>query len=438
MIAVIGRAPRSIVHRGLAAFLALALAACGAASVEQHTLASPAALAPAHALPANYMTGGGGLTAFFSALKALENKTTEHVTIVQIGDSHTAGDFFSGQLRADFQQRFGNAGRGMQQAGLPFVGVRQKEVNISQSGSWKVSNSLTAPHAVPYDIDGFVSTSDSPHASMTMDVVDPGFFDRARVDFLKKPEGGLLEIRVDGERREVVSTAGTLDEPGHVMVTVPGAHELQIVALSPGTRILSWSIERFASGVLLDSFGVISATAGLPDAWDPELMHANLATLSPSLIILAYGTNEGFSPNFDAVAYADQFAKLLARLHHDAPNASVLVVGPPLAARTDPRCFKAGNPNACHWVVPPAIYAVREIQQRAAADAGDVFWDWSQVMVQDGGVDAWFRADPALLRPDHIHQTVAGYQRSGDSLFAYLMHRYEGFKQTDQGGAHTS
>jgi lysophospholipase L1-like esterase len=413
------------------------VAACAGASVDQPSAVAPGAVAQARTAAATYASKDS-LASFFEALKSLEARHSEHVTILQIGDSHTAGDVLSGELRSLLQERFGNAGRGMMQAGLPFVGARPKDVTITQSGSWKVSNSLTAPNDGPYDISGFVSTSASARASMTMDVVEPGFFDRARIDFLRRPAGGQLEIRVDGERREVISTAGLLDEADHITVTVPGAHQLQVVALNAGTRISSWSIERFAQGVLLDSFGVVSATVALLDRFDPALVRQNLLSLRPALIILAYGTNEGFANNFDATGYADQFAKTLARLHHDAPMASILVVGPPLAARTDPRCLKAGNPNNCRWEVPPAIYAVREIQQRAAADAGDAFWDWSQVMSRDGGVDAWFRADPSLLRPDHIHQTVAGYQRSAAALFSYLMHRYDLYRPTDQAGMRTS
>jgi lysophospholipase L1-like esterase len=438
------RAPRRssgvTMRAAVMVFIVSGVAACTGASVDEPLLAVPGPAVQALTAPAAYPNNPNkdSLVAFFEALKSLEARTTEHVTILQIGDSHTAGDVLSGELRTLMQERFGNAGRGMMQAGTPFTGARPKDVTITQTGSWKVSNSLTAPNDAPYDVTGFVSTSASARASMRMEVVDPGFFDRARIDFLRRPGGGPLEIRVDGERREVISTSGSLDEPDHVTVTVPGARQLQVVALNPGTRISSWSIERFAPGVLLDSFGVVSATVGLFDRWDPALVRQNFYSLRPSLIIVAYGTNEGFVNNFDATSYANEFASTLARLHHDAPMASILVVGPPLAARTDPRCFKAGNPNNCRWEVPPALYAVREIQQRAAADAGDAFWDWSQVMTRDGGVDAWFRADPALLRPDHIHQTVAGYQRSASSLFSYLMHRYDTFRQSDQGGMRPS
>ena len=42
------------------------------------------------------------------------------VVILQIGDSHTANDSFSGRMRELFQARFGDAGRGVLPPGVPY------------------------------------------------------------------------------------------------------------------------------------------------------------------------------------------------------------------------------------------------------------------------------------------------------------------------------
>ncbi len=65
-------------------------------------------------------SSGSSLTAFHQALASLEAGRTQRVNILQIGDSHTAGDHFSGRLRELFQGQFGNAGRGMLPPGSPF------------------------------------------------------------------------------------------------------------------------------------------------------------------------------------------------------------------------------------------------------------------------------------------------------------------------------
>ena len=45
-----------------------------------------------------------------------------NVAILQIGDSHTANDSFSGRMRELFQARFGDAGRGVLPPGVPNAG----------------------------------------------------------------------------------------------------------------------------------------------------------------------------------------------------------------------------------------------------------------------------------------------------------------------------
>ena len=47
---------------------------------------------------------------------------TRPVHIVQIGDSHTAGDVLTGAWRDLLQTRYGNGGRGVLAAGRPWLG----------------------------------------------------------------------------------------------------------------------------------------------------------------------------------------------------------------------------------------------------------------------------------------------------------------------------
>ncbi len=52
------------------------------------------------------------LTPFFTALHA--KAPTSQLRILQFGDSHTAADFFTGELRTRFQSTYGNGGLGFQ------------------------------------------------------------------------------------------------------------------------------------------------------------------------------------------------------------------------------------------------------------------------------------------------------------------------------------
>jgi lysophospholipase L1-like esterase len=367
------------------------------------------------------------LTQFFGDLRRLQSAQIEHVRILQLGDSHTAGDYFTATLRGDFQEKFGDAGRGMMPPGLAYPGLRQSEVKVTQTGRWTIHNSLTERARGPYGISGFSATSGKAGAGMSVTPTNPSGFDSASVDYLERPGGGNLEVWLDGRLIKSIPTGGIAGRPRRAVINAPDvAHSLQLVARSAGITILDWSIDRRQRGVQLVSFGVVGATVNVIDHWSPEIIEENLAAIRPSLVVLAFGTNEGFESDFDPAAYREAFSDVVARLKRGAPEASILVIGPPDGERAEPHCHAD-----CRWTTPPALAQVRAIQRRVADAAGVAFWDWSQVMAPDGGIDAWVHADPPLARGDHVHFTAAGYERAATNLFDQLSDLYQQFPAED-------
>jgi lysophospholipase L1-like esterase len=366
------------------------------------------------------------LAGFYRELQRLEAHQVEHVHILQIGDSHTAGDVFSGRLRSHFEERFGDAGRGLMPPGLAFEGLRQKEVKVTQTGRWRIDNSLRSPEAGPYGITGFTARSLAAGARMTVAPTDPNGFDLAIVEYVQHPGGGAFDVQFDGRAVSHVATAGA-SKPGRLVLNVPpGTAELGILARGANAVITGWSVERRARGVLYESQGVVSATVGLVQHWDPVLVRHDLEALRPALIVLAFGTNEGFQLEFDEQGYAATFAAVLSELKRDAPQASVLIVAPPDGQRVDPACpTRKTDAMACHWSTPSALAAVRSLQRNAAIATGSAYWDWSTMMAGPGGIDRWVRLDPPLARQDHVHFTLEGYELAADSLFGRIMDGYE-------------
>ena len=58
------------------------------------------------------------------------------LVILQIGDSHTAADYFTAELRQKLQARYGNGGVGYLDAGKPHIGVRSGAMKIAASAGW--------------------------------------------------------------------------------------------------------------------------------------------------------------------------------------------------------------------------------------------------------------------------------------------------------------
>ncbi|MGA9721664.1 MAG: GDSL-type esterase/lipase family protein [Candidatus Binatus sp.] len=370
--------------------------------------------------------GPSGLASFFYDLQRLQAGQLDDVRILQLGDSHTAGDVFSGYLRSRFHGRFGDAGRGMMPPGYTYRGLRQTEVKVTQSSGWVIHDSLKASDPGPFGISGFVATSTYAGARMAVSPVDPGGFDIARVNYLHSTSGGPLEVLLDGRIAKVVPTAGPADTPGSLdLSAAPGTQTLEIIADAPGVRITSWGIERRHPGVLFDSFGVSGATVDIFNHWDPLLVQWDLKQLRPSLIIVAYGTNEAFKLDFDATTYRQVFAQVLKSLKRMAPQASILVVGPPGGQRSSSNQKRSPSTGPTgRWETPESVTEVRYIQHDTAVAFGDAYWDWASVLGGTRGFNRWVYADPPLVRSDHIHFTVLGYETSAKALFNFLMDGY--------------
>ena len=179
-------------------------------------------------------------------------------------------------------------------------------------------------------------------------------------------------------------------------------------------------------GVLLVEHGVVGATLRDAEAWSDATMGGGAGT-SADLIILAFGTNEGFEDGLDAAALEALLRGQIARLRRMSPGAALLILGAPDALRS-------GAPGGCSAdgmrAPPPSLAVVRDVQRRVAADLGVAFWDWHGRMGGDCSADRLaLRAEP-FMRGDRVHFTGAGADWIGGVLAQDLMAAYDGWKGT--------
>ncbi|TXL71229.1 hypothetical protein FHP25_30850 [Vineibacter terrae] len=434
---------RTAAALALAGVLALVTAACIGQTAAEDSAAGDPQLA---ANPPN----PGQLANFHKALADLQARRTNRVTIVQIGDSHTANDHFSGRLRDLFQQRFGDGGRGMLPPGSPFPYYRPYQVEASQSGQWQVlsSNSSANGDAGIYGLSGFVTRGRSPSDSMSLMAGEGRLFDRVEVEVMRQPGGGSLDVFIDGRSAGVIDTKGSVYDLARRSFDSPGATSVELRPRGNGSvDIADWAVYRRGPGVVLTSHGFSGAQVKLLDRWNFQIVTEQLRHLRPALIILAFGTNEGFAPQERLGDYAAEFRSRLQVLRQAAPGASIVVVGPPDANRLPSYCGRirgerpcapltraeaanyssmlaGGDRGLCRWHTPAAVDYVRRAQQQVARQLNVYFWDWSSVQGGACGADRWARQD--LGHRDHVHMKQDGYWQSADALFENLMRGYRG------------
>ena len=290
------------------------------------------------------------LAKFHARLVQLETDKTGkfgRLNVLQIGDSHTAADHFTGRLRNLLQARFGNGGRGFLPPGAPHAWYKPYQVSVTQSAGWKtLSSNKTTPDAAQFGLSGYLAEANAAGETITIDV--KAGVDTLAVGYRWRPDGGKFEIVADGTPMGAIETRFAGDGPKEVWQSISGLGgrgadhpwRLEIRTLGDGpVDIADFSLWR-TKGIRFSNLGFIGAQVSIMARWHWPAVREQLAALDPALIILAFGTNEGHAPvgNIEA-RYARQLEERLIALKAAAPNASIVVVGTPDANRYPKFCL---------------------------------------------------------------------------------------------------
>jgi lysophospholipase L1-like esterase len=341
------------------------------------------------------------------------------VHIIQIGDSHTAGDMITNSWRVRLQARYGNGGRGALAAGRPYPGYLTWGITAAQSGGWSANATFGAGYrngGPPLGLSGFTQTARGPGETLAVaaDSADAAF-DRIVVCAIAQPSGGALVLRMGA-----ATQLWSLDAPqaGPACRTMDSDAPVAAASITTAdggiASIASFGTFRRGSGLVLSNLGVVGAQLAHFARTDDALVRAELAAYRPDLIVLAFGTNEGFSPSLTADGYEAGLRAQVARLRGlAAAEVPILLLGAPDAAAR-------GSGLACGegWVVPRLLGEIRERQRRVATELGLAFWDWAAAMGGACASSAWRR--DGLMRGDHVHFTRSGAERIGALLDADL------------------
>ncbi len=386
------------------------------------------------------------LQKFYAALASLAaGQRKEPVTILHIGDDHVAADHLTSALRAQFQSRFGDAGRGMLPPGVfPASGIK-----FDRGGTWSLRSSAQGDPGL-YGLTGLRMETANKDAWVRL-THQRGPFDWLEVTFGTGPGFGTAVVAIDGEPN-LIPTASSKPERTIIRVSSP-AREAVIRPRGDGPiALLSFAVGHDRPGIRYVNLGVPGATAATPGKWNLDFLAADLERLRPDLVILGYGTREGFTDKLDLRAYEVRASVLVQQLKELAPQASFFVIGPPDGARLPAfaagrgglacralgeeeinryrRMMKKEDERLMRWHAPPNLDAVRDRLRTVASAHGAYFWDWSRMMGGSCSVHAWAHAKPPLASADHVMLTERGAERSARALFIELMNGFETYKLT--------
>ena len=357
------------------------------------------------------------LAPFLARLRASRPDDGAPLHIVQIGDSHTAGDMITSGWRSRLQARYGAGGRGALAAGRPYQGYLTWGVTASQSSGWSVNAMFGGRYREdgPWlGISGFTQTARSAGEMLAIvtDTPDQNF-DRILVCAILQPGAGSVVLRM-GEAAERWHLEAPRRAPAcrTMDVDAPVAAASITTEDSGIVSIASFGTFRREGGIALSNLGVVGAQLVHFGRTSDELVRAELAAYRPDLIVLAFGTNEGFAPGLTADGYEAALRAQIARIRRLAgARVPILLLGAPDAGSRQP---VAADDCGDGWYVPRLLGDVRERQRRVAREEGLAFWDWAAAMGGRCAASRWRLA--MRMRGDHVHFTRDG----GDAIGAMI------------------
>jgi lysophospholipase L1-like esterase len=321
------------------------------------------------------------------------------------GASHTASDQYTGELRAEWQRRYGDAGPGFVIPVRAFSLHAHRQVIVGERGAWSIVRGRSPGAFGPAGIALDATRPANAWAELARGV-DP--VDLAAIHFMRQPNGGTIEARVlPGGARQRVSTRGT----GADTIVLRGAiRRVELHAVGDGpVRVFGVSLERDRPGVIVDALGIPGARMRDRLPWDDVALRAQLTRLDPDLVVLAYGTNESGGRGGDREAR--EIDEGVRRVRSAAPEASCLLIGP-----SD---WPLRGPDG--WAPRPRTLEVASRLRAAAAQHGCAYFDFVGFMGGPASMPRW--VDAGLALGDYVHFTDEGYALLARALSRALLPR---------------
>ncbi|WP_231639258.1 SGNH/GDSL hydrolase family protein [Sphingomonas profundi] len=312
------------------------------------------------------------LDPFFAKLSQAGDRTRGRrpVHILQIGDSHTAGDTITGGWRDILQGRYGSGGRGVLPPGRPYQGYLTRWATAEMSPGWRVSSLFGAGSAPPrpmMGLAGFSITSTAPGARIALTADANEVFDRFTLCAASEPDAGTLTIAIGGRTERMVLDSPSARPECKTIVADQPQTRVEVTADDGPVTITSWATFRDSGGVVLSNVGVVGSQLVHFARSDDAVLAEELRSYRPDLIVVEFGTNEGFSPIFRPQEYEITLRTQIGRLRRIAGNVPILLFGAPdamtrrrelLANAPGPTPAFCAEPAATPAPPPVAVAAV--------------------------------------------------------------------------------
>ena len=321
--------------------------------------------------------------------QAFANK---NVHILQIGDSHTAGDYFTDQLRKRLQADVGDGGVGF---AYPINVKAQRTARHGyQADGFSTFNSKSDTSG-DYVLGGITAVPNSSFSTLNLtSQYYNGDRQNAKV-VVRGNAGQKVNVSdINGSRQLTLNQNGwqTVD----TTINFPARFNVDSNMAMGGFWLGR------GQGGRVSAMGINGATQSYWQRWQkiPQTLNYSGA----NLVILAYGTNEAFQS--DVSGQMAQVNQAIAQIKQGLPNASILIVNAPESLKNT-----SGSCGTRATSLDTVQYQLRQIAQQN----GTLYWSWQDAMGGECSMKSWIAE--GLGAKDGVHFSKSGYERAGNDLY---------------------
>lgn len=336
-------------------------------------------------------------------ITAFKNKS---IHIVQFGDSHTAADVMTGTLRTQLQNKLGNGGMGW---GMPmyFSGQRLVRYGYDNNGWQPISSRQQRDHN--YTLGGLIATPKFNGATLTIKSKQSELPQKIMVNLRQSATDGKF-LGKDAQGRQFQLEAPIKDNTWQTVEFVAQL-PFSITALNADHSAIGgwWAKNENGSGAVVSALGINGAELSFWNRWN-EGWQQNLKSISPELIVIAYGTNEAFNDNIDVDKYKNLLISKVDQIRVASPDTAIMIVSAPESLK---------NIAGQCGIRPIKLTAIQNVQYQVAQQKHTLYWNWQQAMGGECSMKSWI--NQGLGRKDGVHFSEAGYQKLGQALAEDLL-----------------
>lgn len=353
----------------------------------------------AQSLPDGLLNYGSRQPSWLNKWRALARGENHKFRILQLGDSHTAGEYFTDFIRQRLQAQFGDGGIGWI---FPHQVKGQRNALVSYEGKhWQVLTSRRDEADFP--LGGVITRAQDrqmleimPHrpqssSAITFTLLPP------------KKNSSLLITDATGQKFKLLEEKGTAKQWAHTYLKATPPLSIQS---TDGARweLGAVNIENDHKGVVYSAMGINGAQLSEIKKWRIGWLQ-DLKRSRADLVILAYGTNEAFANPLNQKQMKMLWEQTISNIRQALPNAGILIIGAPEALKSS--AGKCG-------IRAPSLDEVQTLQRQIAEEQKTLYWSWQNAMGGACRMKDWIGRK--LAAKDGVHFTQKGYEAAAAQL----------------------